>query len=337
MAERIEERIKLRDVFRWDIFSVVAFSVCLAIFLTAITVDWFPHNLLIAQLMLAIVVLLTSIKFLLSLARATIPLRIGICVTVVSMVIGGWFAIHAIQLHKKSNDVTIAPKLLPPPEKSLSPAGQQKKTTTTADEIRNLLMNELQVDGSQITPNADLASDLGADPLDKKEIVISIETAYDLQISDRDARKLKTVGDLVSYVDTRLSSKENSPTKTPKPVKPNGVTLGNDSVGYGHLPPGTKVGDRSVYVGPTDEHGNVRIPGGTAVGNGASAGPNGVALGANANAGGTSPQKQRTAKQAVFAIRIRLCRRRKPSTTMFHRPYGFQPLNLCRRIPRCSV
>lgn len=74
-----------------------------------------------------------------------------------------------------------------------------------------------------------------------------------------------------------------APTKKAKNTIP--ITVGADSVGMGLIPPGTKIGDRSVLVGATDSNGNTVIPGGTAVGYGAHADPTSVAIGAGAGGG----------------------------------------------------
>jgi hypothetical protein len=89
--------------------------------------------------------------------------------------------------------------------------------------------------------------------------------------------------------------------KVPAPIKPPitptttaPITVGTDSVGMGLIPPGTKIGDRSVLVGATDSNGNTIIPGGTAVGYGAHADPTSVAIGSNAG-GGQQPSTQQCA------------------------------------------
>ena len=81
------------------------------------------------------------------------------------------------------------------------PSTTQKRVATTQDEITRLLVEQLQVNSSSIRPDADLVLDLGATPLDKIEIIMQIEEAYDLRIPSSDAQKLKSVGSLVKYID----------------------------------------------------------------------------------------------------------------------------------------
>jgi len=72
-----------------------------------------------------------------------------------------------------------------------------------------------------------------------------------------------------------------------------GSVEGNNNTFYGNTGKRTVKGSGNTFVGPTDSHGNIRISGGTAVGNGASADSSGIAIGSNAHAGGM-PQEQQT-------------------------------------------
>ncbi|MBB5066013.1 acyl carrier protein [Granulicella mallensis] len=106
----------------------------------------------------------------------------------------------------QSSNITIAPnpsvKLsgtsTPSPSK---PGTAPKRVATTQDEITQLLVEQLQIDAAKIKPDSDLVLDLGASPLDKTEIIMQIEEAYGLQIPSSDKQALKSVGDLVNYID----------------------------------------------------------------------------------------------------------------------------------------
>lgn len=63
------------------------------------------------------------------------------------------------------------------------------------------------------------------------------------------------------------------------------MDVGDDSVVIGNVPPGQRVGNRSVVIGATDEHGNTILRGTMAVGHGAQAGPDSIAIGSGAGAG----------------------------------------------------
>ncbi len=66
--------------------------------------------------------------------------------------------------------------------------------------VKEIIMNKLGVEASQVTPEASFTNDLGADSLDTVELVMEFEKAFNLQIPDEDAEKIGTVGDAVKYI-----------------------------------------------------------------------------------------------------------------------------------------
>lgn len=66
--------------------------------------------------------------------------------------------------------------------------------------VKEIIMNKLGVEASQVTPEASFTNDLGADSLDTVELVMEFEKAFNLQIPDEDAEKIATVGDAVRYL-----------------------------------------------------------------------------------------------------------------------------------------
>jgi acyl carrier protein len=66
--------------------------------------------------------------------------------------------------------------------------------------VKEIIMNKLGVEESQITTEASFTNDLGADSLDTVELVMEFEKAFNLQIPDEDAEKISTVGDAVRYI-----------------------------------------------------------------------------------------------------------------------------------------
>jgi acyl carrier protein len=66
--------------------------------------------------------------------------------------------------------------------------------------VKEIIMNKLGVEMSQVTSEASFTNDLGADSLDTVELVMEFEKAFNLQIPDEDAEKISTVGDAVSYI-----------------------------------------------------------------------------------------------------------------------------------------
>ena len=69
------------------------------------------------------------------------------------------------------------------------------------DEIKDIIIDQLQVDESEVTMDTNLMKDLSADSLDAAEIIMAIEEEYGIEIPDEDAETFQTVGDLVRYVE----------------------------------------------------------------------------------------------------------------------------------------
>ncbi len=74
---------------------------------------------------------------------------------------------------------------------------------TTEERVKNILVDQLGVERQNIKPNASLVDDLGADSLDIVELVMAMEEEFGLEIPDEQAEKIKTVGDVIRYVDDR--------------------------------------------------------------------------------------------------------------------------------------
>jgi acyl carrier protein len=69
------------------------------------------------------------------------------------------------------------------------------------EKVKQISVEQLQVDEAEVTPNASFQEDLGADSLDVVELVMQFEEAFDLEIPDEDAEKIKTVKDAVEYIE----------------------------------------------------------------------------------------------------------------------------------------
>ncbi|MDZ7623326.1 MAG: acyl carrier protein [Ignavibacteriaceae bacterium] len=70
--------------------------------------------------------------------------------------------------------------------------------------VKEIIMDKLGVEESQITPTASFINDLGADSLDIVELVMGFESAFSISIPDEDAEKISTVGSAVSYLTEKL-------------------------------------------------------------------------------------------------------------------------------------
>ncbi len=71
----------------------------------------------------------------------------------------------------------------------------------SVDRIKKILVDRLGVDESKITENSSFVDDLGLDSLDIVELIMVFEEEFNLEIPDKDAEKMKTVGDVIKYLD----------------------------------------------------------------------------------------------------------------------------------------
>ncbi len=69
------------------------------------------------------------------------------------------------------------------------------------EEIKKVIVETLSCDEDKVTPQASLTDDLGADSLDAVELGMAIEEAVGVTIEDEDLPKIKTVQDLIDYVE----------------------------------------------------------------------------------------------------------------------------------------
>lgn len=66
--------------------------------------------------------------------------------------------------------------------------------------VKEIIVNKLGVEESQVTNDASFINDLGADSLDTVELIMEFEKSFDVTIEDEDAEKIQTVGDAVTYL-----------------------------------------------------------------------------------------------------------------------------------------
>ena len=78
--------------------------------------------------------------------------------------------------------------------------------TDELERIKKVIVDTLKVDESQVTPDASLTEDLGADSLDLVELVMAFEDEYGVEIPDEDAQKIRTVGQALEYVHARAQA-----------------------------------------------------------------------------------------------------------------------------------
>ncbi|MBI4584239.1 MAG: acyl carrier protein [Planctomycetes bacterium] len=68
------------------------------------------------------------------------------------------------------------------------------------DKVIEIVAQQLDADKEKVKPETSFVTDLGADSLDIVELVMEFEEAFDLNIPDEDAEKIKTVGDAINYI-----------------------------------------------------------------------------------------------------------------------------------------
>ena len=69
------------------------------------------------------------------------------------------------------------------------------------EKIKNILAEQLDADPDEMTMDTNIAKDLGADSLDVVELLMSIEDEFEVEIPDEEIENIKTVGNLVNYIE----------------------------------------------------------------------------------------------------------------------------------------
>ena len=69
------------------------------------------------------------------------------------------------------------------------------------DKVKDVLVEQLDVEEGSVTMESSIIDDLGADSLDIVDLVMSLEEAFDIEIPDDAIESMKTVGDIVKYIE----------------------------------------------------------------------------------------------------------------------------------------
>ena len=75
------------------------------------------------------------------------------------------------------------------------------------ERVKQIIVEQLGVDEGEVTPNASFVDDLGADSLATVELVMAFEEAFDIEIPDEQAEKIRTVKDAIDYINTHSKGK----------------------------------------------------------------------------------------------------------------------------------
>ena len=71
------------------------------------------------------------------------------------------------------------------------------------DKLKELVVDQLGVEEDEVTMEATMQDDLGADSLDLVDLVMSVEEDFGVKVADEDLENIKTVGDIVNYIEER--------------------------------------------------------------------------------------------------------------------------------------
>lgn len=74
------------------------------------------------------------------------------------------------------------------------------------EKVRHIIVEQLGVDEGEVRPEANFVDDLGADSLDRVELIMALEEEFKLEISDEEAEKLTTVGKAIEYIESHVKA-----------------------------------------------------------------------------------------------------------------------------------
>ncbi|GAB4426050.1 MAG: acyl carrier protein [Bacteroidia bacterium] len=78
-----------------------------------------------------------------------------------------------------------------------------------AERVKEIIVDKLGVEPSEVTPEASFANDLGADSLDTVELIMEFEKEFNLSIPDEAAEKIVTVGHSIQYLEEQLKQQQS--------------------------------------------------------------------------------------------------------------------------------
>jgi acyl carrier protein len=74
------------------------------------------------------------------------------------------------------------------------------------ERVTQIIVDQLGVESSEVVPEASFLDDLGADSLDRVELIMAFEENFDMEIPDDDAEKIVTVQDAIAYIQKNAKS-----------------------------------------------------------------------------------------------------------------------------------
>jgi acyl carrier protein len=79
--------------------------------------------------------------------------------------------------------------------------------SSVEEKVKEIIVEQLSVDESEVTPTASFIDDLGADSLDTGELVMALEEGFSIEIPDDAAEKITTVKEAIDYIEAHLPKK----------------------------------------------------------------------------------------------------------------------------------
>jgi len=86
---------------------------------------------------------------------------------------------------------------------SMTKEHAEETTMSLEQEVIDIVVEQLGVDEKDVTPEKSFVEDLNADSLDLTELIMTFEERFGFEISEEEAEKLKTVGDVISYINQK--------------------------------------------------------------------------------------------------------------------------------------
>nr|YP_009732104.1 acyl carrier protein [Gracilaria edulis]QHS70595.1 acyl carrier protein [Gracilaria edulis]UAD85620.1 acyl carrier protein [Gracilaria edulis] len=82
-----------------------------------------------------------------------------------------------------------------------------KLEKSVSDRVKSIVASQLAVDVDKVTNDAKFVEDLGADSLDTVELVMAIEEEFEIEIPDKDAENIASLGEAIGFIEKTINSK----------------------------------------------------------------------------------------------------------------------------------
>lgn len=79
-----------------------------------------------------------------------------------------------------------------------------EKPLSITEKVTAMIVDKLGVEPKEVVSSANFTNDLGADSLDKVELIMEFEKEFNLEMPDEDAEKLTTVGEAIEYIEKKI-------------------------------------------------------------------------------------------------------------------------------------